>query len=126
MTRVSGCPFCDLNPSELNASNELCYSRLDKYPVSKGHMLVIPFRHFSNYFDATYEERDAMWSLVEESKNMIREAFNPDGYNIGINIGRAAGQTVHHCHIHVIPRYEGDMDDPRGGVRGVIPDMQTY
>ena len=122
----SNCPFCDIPGSEIILSNELCYARLDKYPVSDGHMLVIPYRHFSNYFDVTPEEKNAIWSLVDELKHEIRQKRSPDGYNIGMNIGRAAGQTIPHLHVHLIPRYEGDMEDPMGGVRGVIPEKQKY
>ena len=94
--------------------------------MSKGHTLVIPKRHISSYFECTDTERLELWSLVEQVKTLLESEFEPDGFNIGINIGAAAGQTVPHMHIHVIPRYSGDMDDPRGGVRGVIPDKQKY
>ena len=102
------------------------FARWDKFPVSDGHALIIPFRHFSNYFDATQHEKNAIWSLVEDVKHEIRQEHSPDGYNIGVNIGRAAGQTIPHLHVHIIPRYEGDMDDPKGGIRGVIPKKQKY
>jgi diadenosine tetraphosphate (Ap4A) HIT family hydrolase len=125
MTTVN-CPFCDVSESDILISNELCYARLDQYPVSHGHILIIPFRHVSNYFDVTQQEKNAVWSLVEEVKHVIRQEHSPDGYNVGINIGRAAGQTIPHLHVHIIPRYEGDVDDPRGGVRGVIPEKQKY
>lgn len=120
------CPFCKVSTSEIVLKNELCFARWDKYPVSDGHVLIIPFRHFSNYFDVTQHEKNAIWSLVDDMKHVIRQENSPDGYNIGINIGRAAGQTIPHLHVHVIPRYEGDMADPRGGVRGVIPEKQKY
>jgi len=89
-------------------------------------MLVIPFRHVPDYFSLTEEEKNAIWELVEEVKNFLDRRFKPDGYNIGINIGKAAGQTIMHVHVHVIPRYWGDCEDPRGGVRGVIPEKQKY
>ena len=89
-------------------------------------MLIIPKRHFSNYFEATPEESKALWSLVEDCKVYLGKELQPDGYNIGINIGSAAGQTIFHLHIHLIPRYVGDMDDPTGGVRGVIPSKRSY
>ena len=124
--KISDCPFCDAAESIILVRSELCYARLDQHPVSAGHVLIIPFRHFSNYFDATEDEKSAIWSLVNDMKHVIRQEHSPDGYNIGINIGRAAGQTIPHLHVHVIPRFEGDMADPRGGIRGVIPEKQKY
>ena len=123
---ITDCPFCEVSDSEIVLNNELCFARWDKFPVSDGHALIIPFRHFSNYFDATQHEKNAIWSLVEDVKHEIRQEHSPDGYNIGVNIGRAAGQTIPHLHFHIIPRYEGDMDDPKGGIRGVIPKKQKY
>lgn len=123
---ITDCPFCDIPESIIIVRNDLCYARLDQYPVSDGHVLIIPFRHFSNYFDGTQDEKDAIWSLVDEMKHVIRQENSPDGYNIGMNIGRAAGQTIPHLHVHIIPRYEGDIADPSGGVRGVIPEKQKY
>ena len=87
---------------------------------------MIPFRHVSNYFDATAEEKQALWALVEEAKLYLDRQHAPDGYNIGINVGVEAGQTVMHVHLHLIPRYRGDVADPRGGVRGVIREKQNY
>ena len=116
------------NPSDLVKvlHNDLCYARWDKHPVSKGHLLVIPYREFASYFDATAEEKQALWALVDEARKFLDTKFQPAGYNVGINIGPAAGQTVMHMHIHVIPRYLRDMADPEGGVRGVIPEKQKY
>lgn len=118
------CPFCDAGEPVL--SNKLAYARYDKYPVNKGHLLVVPFRHVSDFFDLTDDERCAVFVLVDDAKLLLDKKYKPDGYNIGINVGKAAGQTVWHVHVHVIPRYNGDMDEPRGGVRGVIPDKQKY
>lgn len=118
------CPFCD--KANYEREGDLVFTKTDSYPVSKGHTLVIPKRHISSYFECTDDERLELWSLVEQVKTLLDSVFEPDGFNIGINIGAAAGQTVPHMHIHVIPRYSGDMDDPRGGVRGVIPDKQKY
>jgi len=118
------CPFCD--KANYEREGDLAFTKTDSYPVSKGHTLVIPKRHISSYFECTDDERLELWSLVEQVKTLLDRTFEPDGFNIGINIGPAAGQTVPHMHIHVIPRYSGDMDDPRGGVRGVIPDKQKY
>lgn len=118
------CPFCDSEVAILK--NELAYARYDIYPVNEGHILVVPFRHASDFFDLTNEERVAIFKLVDESKALLDKEHKPDGYNIGMNVGEAAGQTVWHVHVHVIPRYNNDMTDPRGGVRGVIPEKQKY
>ena len=123
---MSACPFCELPPTADLPRNERAYTRYDKYPVTPGHLLVIPFRHVSNYFDATAEEKQALWALVEEAKLYLDRQHAPAGYNIGINVGVEAGQTVMHLHVHLIPRYRGDVADPRGGVRGVIPAKQNY
>ena len=118
------CPFCDPNNAVLES--ELCLTRKDNFPVSPGHVLVTPKRHVSAYFDCTAEEVSAIWEMVEEAKHYIETEFSPDGFNIGINVGAAAGQTVPHVHIHLMPRYDGDMESPEGGVRGVIPSKQKY
>ena len=120
------CPFCNPSADEIVAKNDLCYARWDRYPVSKGHLLVIPFRHIPDFFLMTPEERVAVLALVTECKEVIEENFSPAGYNIGFNVGVAAGQTVMHCHCHVIPRYVGDVPEPRGGVRGVVPGKSGY
>jgi diadenosine tetraphosphate (Ap4A) HIT family hydrolase len=99
---------------------------LDEYPVTQGHTLVIPRRHAETYFDITPEEKLALWDLVDEVKQILEDLKQPDGYNIGINVGTAAGQSVMHLYIHVIPRYTGDMENPRGGVRHVIPEKGKY
>ena len=98
----------------------------DKYPVSSGHMLIIPKRHVANFFDTTLEEKLAIFEIIDQCKRKLDEERSPDGYNIGINCGKAAGQTIFHVHVHLIPRYEGDLDNPQGGVRGVIPDKRVY
>ncbi len=120
------CPFCSPPGDEVVISNHAGYVRRDRYPVNHGHMLVIPHRHIGGYFQCDEKEREGLWKLVEEAKGLLDDEISPDGYNIGINIGAAAGQTVMHLHIHLIPRHHGDMDDPRGGVRGVIPDKRIY
>ena len=120
------CLFCDTPESEVVLKNDLCYSRWDKYPVTKGHLLIIPFRHYDNYFDSTQDEITAFWQLIKEAKELINKKYQPDGYNVGINVGKTAGQTVMHTHIHLIPRYAGDVKQPRGGIRGVIPGKQNY
>lgn len=98
----------------------------DIYPVSKGHMLIIPHREYQDYFQSTLEEFTGLNELLIQAKNYVQEKFSPDGFNVGINCGENAGQTVMHMHIHLIPRYKNDVDDPRGGVRGVIPSKQKY
>lgn len=120
------CPFCSPAGDEVVISNDAAYVRYDRYPVSQGHMLVIPRRHISSYLDCNEQERIALWNLVDEARKLLDREVAPDGYNIGINIGEAGGQTVMHMHIHLIPRFHGDMEDPRGGVRGVIPDKMRY
>ena len=120
------CPFCNPSADEIVVKNDLCYARWDRYPVSKGHILVIPFRHTADYFSLTVEEKQSLLTLIDECKEVIEKNFRPAGYNIGFNVGEAAGQTVMHCHCHVIPRYAGDTENPRGGVRGVIPRKQDY
>lgn len=98
----------------------------DSYPVSDGHCLIISNEVKETYFDLSDEEKMDLDSMIEKAKEIIEEIRSPDGYNIGMNCGIAAGQTVMHFHCHVIPRYIGDMEEPRGGVRGVIPDKQNY
>lgn len=106
--------------------SEFGYAAYDLHPASNGHFLVIPHRHFASYFDIKTAELEDLWALVAKGKIMVDEKWNPDGYNIGINIGEAAGQSIHHLHIHVIPRYKGDVENPKGGVRGVIPERKLY
>jgi len=115
------CPFCNPPAEDIVARNDLCYALWDRYPVSRGHLLIIPFRHTPDFFTLTIEEKQAMLALIGVGKEIIGENFRPDGYNIGLNVGEAAGQTVMHCHCHVIPRYVRDVPDARGGVRGVVP-----
>jgi len=120
------CPFCNPLAEDIVARNDLCYARWDIFPVSKGHLLIIPFRHVADFFSMTVEEKQAMVGLIDECKGVIEENLQPAGYNIGINVGEAAGQTVMHCHCHIIPRYAGDVRNPRGGVRGVVPGKREY
>lgn len=118
------CPFC--SPDEIILSNELAYALYDRYPVNEGHMLIIPRRHVEDFWASTSVERKALNDLIGDCKKHLDKIFEPDGYNIGINCGAAAGQTVFHLHIHLIPRYIGDIENPRGGVRGVIPARCIY
>ena len=120
------CPFCTLPASRIVEENEHAMLVLDGYPVSPGHSLLIPKRHVGSFFDVTEMERAALFALLGRAKELAEERHKPDGYNIGINDGAAAGQTVPHLHIHLIPRYGGDQVDPRGGVRWVIPQKADY
>jgi diadenosine tetraphosphate (Ap4A) HIT family hydrolase len=120
------CPFCTLPPERIIDSNDLALVIRDGYPVSPGHTLVIPKRHIGSWFDITSEEQSAMLDLLGRAKAVLGEEFKPDGYNIGINDGPTAGQTVPHLHMHLIPRYKGDLEDPRGGVRWIIPGKAKY
>jgi diadenosine tetraphosphate (Ap4A) HIT family hydrolase len=124
MLELPDCPFC--GDPRIILENELAVVHYDSYPVSEGHCLVTPRRHVAEYFQATAAEKAAIWELVDELKPLIDRDFSPDGYNIGVNIGAAAGQSIPHLHIHVIPRYRGDVENPKGGVRGVIPHKQKY
>ena len=120
------CIFCNIDKERIILENEYAYVIYDVFPVSKGHMLIIPKKHIKNYFEADEQIKTQLWKLVDECKEMADKKFAPQGYNIGINCGVAAGQTVMHLHIHLIPRYSGDIENPRGGVRGVIPDKRIY
>ena len=120
------CSFCALEPRQILGENALAVFIEDRFPVAPGHTLVIPKRHVVTYLEATAEEKAALWSLADEAQRRLAETRKPDGYNLGINVGEAAGQTVMHLHLHVIPRYAGDMADPRGGVRHVIPEKGKY
>ena len=121
------CPFCiSKEGREIIIENDLAYATYDKYPVSIGHALIISKRHCGNYFDLTIEEQSSCWNLVNGVKEIITDRLHPDGFNIGINIGEASGQTIPHIHIHLIPRYNGDVAEPKGGVRGVIPRKKEY
>ncbi|WP_223881897.1 HIT family protein [Niallia endozanthoxylica] len=111
---------------EVVLENDLALAFYDKYPVNKGHLLIIPKRHVEQYFDLTLDERNAIDQLLFEGKKLLDEQLAPDGYNIGVNCGEAAGQTIFHMHVHLIPRFKGDMEEPRGGVRGVIPEKRVY
>ena len=120
------CPFCNPLPGRMFFESPLLVGLWDGFPVSPGHALLVPRRHVANWFDASPEERAALTEAVEAARTAIEREHRPDGYNIGINVGAAAGQTVFHLHLHVIPRYQGDMADPRGGVRHVIPENANY
>jgi len=120
------CAFCAVASARELIAGKLAYATLDRFPVNPGHVLVIPRRHVTSWFDATEEERGEMMSLLEQARQIVRQLHLAAGFNIGINDGLAAGQTVPHLHVHLIPRYPGDVPDPRGGVRWVLPGRAVY
>ncbi len=126
MTPPLHCPFCNLPGARVLAQNAHGMVIRDAYPVSPGHTLVIPHRHVGSFFDLSPDEGASLLALLEEARRSIEAEHRPDGYNIGVNDGPAAGQTVPHLHIHLIPRYAGDRADPRGGVRWIFPDKADY
>lgn len=128
MQNNTPCLFCDRddNKNIVILENDFCYARWDNFPVSKGHAEIVPKKHIESFFDLDDNEIKQVYSLICNVKNLIQEKYNPDGYNIGINDGEAAGRTIHHLHIHLIPRYKGDVENPRGGVRHIIPEKGFY
>ena len=125
--RSPGCPFCELPPQRVVSENELAIAFRDGFPVTEHHTLIIPKRHVSDYFDLFQPERNAMQALMEEQRALIvQDDPTVTAFNVGINAGADAGQTIFHCHMHLIPRRKGDVEEPRGGVRGVIPAKQKY
>lgn len=122
----TSCPFCPPPAERIVASNALAVAIRDGYPVSPGHTLVIPKRHVASLADVTTDEAKALWPLLAEVRARVDAELKPAGYNVGVNDGRAAGQTVMHLHVHLIPRFDGDRPDPRGGVRWVIPEKADY
>jgi diadenosine tetraphosphate (Ap4A) HIT family hydrolase len=123
----AGCPFCQPIPKErILCESATLLSFSDGFPVAQGHTLVIPKRHVASLFDLSESEYQKIWVHVMDMRTLLADKFHPAGFNIGVNDGRAAGQTVIHAHIHIIPRYEGDLDDPRGGIRWVLPAKAKY
>lgn len=120
------CIFCEYSKNEYIAENELVFAIYDKFPVNKGHVLIIPKRHFESFFEATVEDVKAIYSLMHEVKTIIDKKLKPSGYNVGVNVGYDAGQTVMHLHVHLIPRYEGDVENPRGGIRNIKEALVKY
>ena len=121
------CIFCHPRKEEILAENKYAQIVADNSPVSNGHCLVVPKRHIKTLFEATKEENQAFFELIQEAKEVIeKQGYRPDGYNIGSNNDVAAGQSVFHLHIHVIPRYVGDVEQPKGGIRHVIPRKASY
>jgi len=123
---AKSCPFCEISDRSIVDENDLALAFYDQYPVSPGHTLIIPKRHVASFFSLN---RDEIWMLNELSlscKTILQDTYHPTGFNLGVNVGQDAGQSVFHCHVHLIPRYHGDVANPLGGVRGVIPEKQHY
>ena len=118
------CPFCNPPKEALLYEDGLIKILIDSYPAGRGHLLVVPKKHAKEWNELTREEKMAIFEGMELAMENLKKAFNPDGFNIGINLGRVAGQTVEHIHLHVIPRYEGDSKFPRGGVRKAVLDIE--
>jgi diadenosine tetraphosphate (Ap4A) HIT family hydrolase/predicted house-cleaning noncanonical NTP pyrophosphatase (MazG superfamily) len=124
---IPNCLFCKMGQeSQVLAHFKHCYVIKDQYPVSPGHLLIIPYEHTLNWFTAKREVKLDIIHAISLMKHMLDSEYQPEGYNIGMNCGEVAGQSVMHLHVHLIPRYKGDMENPRGGVRGVIPSKQSY
>lgn len=122
----TACPFCQIDLSRVVLSNDVAYSVLDAFPVSPGHTLIIPRSHVASVYDLSPVEQGALWELTRAVREALRFEPGVDGFNIGVNDGHAAGQTIDHAHIHVIPRRSGDCPDPRGGVRLIFPEKARY
>jgi diadenosine tetraphosphate (Ap4A) HIT family hydrolase len=120
------CPFCPIKDREILAEHPLAAAITDSFPLTQGHTLIVPRRHVASFFELTTNERLAMLGLLDQAKATLDTKYSPSGFNIGVNDGTAAGQTIMHVHIHLIPRYQGDADDPRGGVRWIFPRKAEY
>jgi diadenosine tetraphosphate (Ap4A) HIT family hydrolase len=123
---VPECQFCKIQQDKVIAQDSLTFTVRDTLPVSPGHTLILPKRHIASIFEATKEEVAALWEALRQARSGLLKKFSPDGFNIGINDGLASGQTILHLHIHIIPRYKGDMPDPRGGIRWIFPEKAKY
>lgn len=123
---MTDCVFCTMQGIDILVQNEMAQAFFDKFPVNEGHVLIVPKRHVASLFDLTQEEVTDIWKLVAEVKEVLNNQFHPDGYNVGVNEGAAAGQTIFHLHVHVIPRYNGDVSDPRGGIRKIKKSLVPY
>lgn len=124
--KETACPFCALPESRVIFANHQAVAVADGFPISPGHTLIIPRRHVESIFELNAEEVNALIMLLAEAKNVLADEQKPDGFNIGVNDGPAAGQTIPHLHVHLIPRFIGDRADPRGGVRWIIPEKADY
>ena len=122
----SSCPFCIPHHEVIFHEDDLSFGIWDQFPISPGHALLIPKRHIATWFEATEAEQVSLTRGLAVAKKAIEATHQPDAYNIGINSGQAAGQTIPHLHVHLIPRYQGDHEDPRGGIRHIMPDKAKY
>ncbi len=121
------CIFCNPEPDRtLITESATFYSIYDKYPVNNGHALLIPKRHITSYFDINFNENYASFLMLKKVREILQVNYNPDGFNIGVNVGASAGQTIEHLHIHMIPRYKGDCENPVGGIRNIFPEKSNY
>lgn len=120
------CPFCELDADRVWLQNQFGIVLWDAFPITEGHALVVPRRHVASIYELSTEEQAALWTLVANARQRLNADLHPDGFNIGLNDGEAAGQTILHAHIHIIPRYSGDVADPRGGVRWIISEKARY
>ena len=123
---MNDCVFCNLNYEDLVLSSKYFNVIYDKFPVTKGHMLIISKEHKINYLELSKEEKIELIDIIDKCIKYLQSIYNPQGFNIGSNIGVISGQSIQHFHYHIIPRYLGDMKNPKGGIRGVIPDKQKY
>lgn len=124
---MKNCFFCtSINNKDYTLENDLAIARFDDFPVNPGHLEIIPKRHIKDWWETTQEEKLAIFELLEDAKKLIDEKYHPDAYNIGMNLGEDAGQSIMHLHVHLIPRYKNDVENPRGGIRGIIPNKQNY
>lgn len=123
------CLFCDIYENQKNkiiAESSLAFAIYDAFPVNEGHILVIPKRHFDSFFDATEQEINEIYGLLNKCKAILDNKYQPTGYNVGANIGYDGGQTIVHLHVHLIPRYKGDVENPKGGIRRLKPQLVYY
>ncbi|MCU0836305.1 MAG: HIT family protein [Chromatiaceae bacterium] len=123
---MDDCPFCQIEPDRIVAETALTLTIRDGFPVSPGHTLIVPRRHFADLFEARPDEVAEIWHALRHAAQQLAAERRPDGFNVGVNVGQAAGQTVMHLHVHLIPRYAGDQPDPRGGIRRIFPDLADY
>ena len=126
MSNQSDCFLCKLPSERIIAECKLTYTIRDGYELSPGHSLILPKRHMPTFFDVTVDEQAALFAAIQQAKQELDREFSPDGYNIGINNGEFAGQSIPHLHIHLIPRYRGDVENPKGGVRWALPERADY
>ena len=120
------CPFCNPPDSNVWHSNDKGIVLWDGFPVAEGHSLIVPTTHVASLFDLASEDQQSLWQMASEVREILTKKLSPDGFNVGLNDGVAAGQTIMHAHIHVVPRWAGDVADPRGGVRWVLPEKACY